>query len=96
VIVEFFYFCIHSFHTLLSRHNLYLGLLDILLVFLRVLLAIIEVQLTFGSKESSKNIWTVSNSSAAILNRWNVADILVRVSRSILLERQNGVKLLFV
>jgi hypothetical protein len=38
----------------------------------------------------------VSDSSAAILNRWNVADILVRVSRSILLERQNRVELLFV
>ena len=96
MIVEFLYFCIHRFHALLSRHNLFLGVFDILLVFLRVLLAVVEVQLTFGGKESSKNIRTVSNSGAAILNRWNVADILVRVSRSILLEWQNGVELLFV
>lgn len=96
VIVEFLYFCIHRFHALLSGHNLFLGMLDILLVFLRVLLAVVEVQLTFGGEESSKNIWTVSDSGAAILNRWNVADVLVRVSRSILLERQNGVELLFV
>ena len=96
MIMEFFYFRIHWFHALFSSLDLFFGLLDIFFVFLRMHFATTEVQLTFGGKESSENIWTMTDTSAAVLNGWNVADIWVRVWRSILFERQNIIKLLFI
>ena len=96
MIMKFFYFSIHRFHALFCRLDLLFGMFNVLLVFLRMLFAVTEIKLTFGGKESPKNIWAVANSSAAILNRGNVADILMRVGGSVLFERQDGVELLVV
>lgn len=96
MVVELFDLCVHVFHTLFSGLDLLLSLFNILLVFLRVLFATSDIELTLGGEEGSENVRAVTDTSAAVLDRWDVADILVNVGRGVLFEWQDGVELLFV